>query len=104
MIYLKPHPSWSKVWEGEGFEISPIPLTLPLASNTAYCATAHTRDFDSCLSSRPDNGIQPPDVSNFHKQKKWDKAVIDAEFSHLFSQYSEPYHRVRLLAAAARTP
>ena len=33
-----------RVWEGEGFEISPIPLTLPLASNTAYCATAHTRD------------------------------------------------------------
>jgi len=30
---------------GEGFEISPIPLTLPLASNTAYCATAHTRDM-----------------------------------------------------------
>ena len=26
--------------------------------------------FDSCLSSRADNGIQPPDVSNFHKQKK----------------------------------
>jgi len=24
--------------------MSPIPLTLPLASNTAYCATAHTRD------------------------------------------------------------
>jgi len=44
VIYLKRHPNWSKVWEGEGCEISPIPLTLPLASNTAYCATAHTRD------------------------------------------------------------
>ena len=43
--------------------------------------------FDSCLSSRVDNGIQPPDVSNFHKQKTWDKAVIDAEFNHLLSQY-----------------
>jgi len=44
LIYLKPHPNWSKGLGGEGFEVSPIPLTLPLASNTAYCATAHTRD------------------------------------------------------------
>ena len=44
VVYLKRHPNWSKCWGGEGFEISPIPLTLPLASNTAYCATAHTRD------------------------------------------------------------
>ena len=44
--------------------------------------------FDRCLSSRADNGIQPPDVSNFHKQKKWDKAIIDAEFNHLLSQYT----------------
>ena len=35
--------------------------------------------FDSCLLSHAYNGMQPPDVSNFHKQKKWDKADIDAE-------------------------
>ena len=57
--------------------------------------------FDKCLSTRICNGIQPPVDSDMHKQKKWDKSVIDAEFNHLFSQYSEPYHKARLLAAAA---
>jgi len=28
-----------------GCENGPLPLTLALASNTAYCATAHTRDM-----------------------------------------------------------
>jgi len=45
VMYLKRHPNWSKGLGGEGCEISPIPLTLPLTSNTAYCATAHTRDI-----------------------------------------------------------
>jgi len=31
---LNRHPNWSKGWGVEGCEISPIPLTLPLASNT----------------------------------------------------------------------
>jgi len=44
VIYLKRHPNWSKGLAGEGCKISTIPLTLPLASNTAYCATAHSRD------------------------------------------------------------
>jgi len=43
-IYLKRHPNWCKGLGGKGCEISTIPLTLPLASNTVYCATAHTCD------------------------------------------------------------
>ena len=31
-------------FEGWGCENGPLPLTLALASNTAYCATAHTRE------------------------------------------------------------
>ena len=31
---------------GGGCENGPLPLTLALASNTAYCATAHMRDDD----------------------------------------------------------
>jgi len=42
-----------RVWEGWGCETSPIPLTLPLASNTVYCATTHTRDYASSSSSSP---------------------------------------------------
>jgi len=57
--------------------------------------------FDKCLSTRISNGIQPPVDSDMHKQRKWDKSVIDAEFNHLLSHYSEPYHKARLLAAAA---
>jgi len=57
--------------------------------------------FDKCLSTRISNGIQPPVDSDMHKQRKWDKTVIDAEFNHLLSHYSEPYHKARLLAAAA---
>ena len=52
---------------------------------------------NKCLSTRISNGIQPPVDSDIHKQRKWDKTVIDAEFNH----YSEPYHKARLLAAAA---
>lgn len=40
-------------------------------------------------------------MTKIHKQRKWGKAVVDAEFSHVLSYYSEPYHRARLLAAAA---
>ena len=32
-----------------GCENGPLPLTLALASNTAYCATAHTRDWRVAL-------------------------------------------------------
>ncbi len=57
--------------------------------------------FDNCLKTRTSGGIQPPDDSYIHKQRMWDKAVVDAEYNHLLSRYSEPYHRARLLAAAA---
>jgi len=57
--------------------------------------------FEKCLSARVSNGIQPPVDSDINNQRKWDKTVIDAEFNHLLSQYSEPYHMARLLAAAA---
>ena len=45
VIYLKWHPNWSEGLGGVGVRNSPIPLTLSLASNTAYCATVHTRDY-----------------------------------------------------------
>ena len=44
---------------------------------------------------------QPPVNSDIHKQRTWDKVIVDAEFNDLLSRYSEPYHRARLLAAAA---
>jgi len=31
----------------------PIDFTIPLASNTAYCATAHTRDVSRPIITRP---------------------------------------------------
>jgi len=42
-VYLKRHPNWSKGWGG--CEVSPIPLTLPLAFSTAYYTTTHVRDI-----------------------------------------------------------
>ena len=57
--------------------------------------------FDHCLQTRVNNGTQPPDDSMTHKQKIWDKVVVDGEYNHLLSRYSEPYHKARLLAAAA---
>ena len=57
--------------------------------------------FDHCLQTRVNNGTQPPDDSVTHKQKIWDKIVVDVEYSHLLSRYSKPYHRARLLAVAA---
>jgi len=50
--------------------------------------------------NRVNSKTQPPDDSVTHKQKIWDKTV-DVEYNHLLSRYSEPYHRARLLAAAA---
>ena len=41
-MYLKQYPSGPRVLEGWRYEIWPVPLTLALASNTAYIATAHT--------------------------------------------------------------
>ena len=57
--------------------------------------------FDNCLLTRVDDGTQPPVNSDIHKQRTWDKVVVDAEYNDLLSRYSEPYHRARLLAAAA---
>ena len=44
VIYLSDIEIGPGVWEGRGCEIWPLPLTFALASNTAYCAAAHTRD------------------------------------------------------------
>ena len=49
--------------------------------------------FDSCLLTRVGNGTQPPVDSDSHKQRTWDKVVVDAEYRDLLSRYSEPYHR-----------
>ena len=45
VIYLTWHRNRLRGFGGVGCENGPLPLTLALASNTAYCATAHTRDF-----------------------------------------------------------
>jgi len=45
VIYLTWHRNWLRGFGGVGCENEPLPLTLALASNTAYCATAHTRDI-----------------------------------------------------------
>ena len=41
--------------------------------------------------------------ANLHEcsQRVWDSAVVDQSFQTLFNSQSEPYHRARLLAAAA---
>ena len=57
--------------------------------------------FDNCLLTRVDDGTQPPVNSDIHKQRTWDKVIVELEFNDLLSRYSEPYHRVTLLAAAA---
>jgi len=44
VIYLTWHRNWLRGFGGVGCENGPLPLTLALASNTAYCATAHTRE------------------------------------------------------------
>jgi len=46
VIYLTWHRNWLRGFGGVGCENGPLPLTLALASNTAYCASAHTRDPD----------------------------------------------------------
>jgi len=45
VIYLTWHRNWLRGFGGVGCENGP----LPLASNTAYCATAHTRDDNISL-------------------------------------------------------
>jgi len=44
VIYLAWHRNWFRGFGWVGCEIWLLPLTLALASNTAYCATAHTHD------------------------------------------------------------
>ena len=39
--------------------------------------------------------------SNTHRQRIWDKVVVDSEYDQLLSKYTDPYHRARLLAVAA---
>jgi len=50
---------------------------------------------------RVGSGLASPDDSDAHKQRSWDKAVVDAEFSQLFNKYTEPNNLARLLAAVA---
>jgi len=57
--------------------------------------------YESFLMIRVGSGLALPDDSDAHKQRLWDKAVVDAEFSQLFNKYSEPNHRDRFLAAVA---
>jgi len=51
---------------GVGCENGPLPLTLALASNTAYCATAHMRDKCKKLNSLnmvlEAKGVCPPEL------------------------------------------
>ena len=68
----------------------------------ASCQSSQWRLFDSYLLTRVNNGTQPPADSDSYKHKMWDKVVVDAEYYRdLLSRYSEPYHRARLLVAAA---
>ena len=57
--------------------------------------------YESCLMIRAGSRLASPDDSDAHKQRLWDKAVVDAEFSQLFNKYTAPNHRARLLAAVA---
>ena len=50
---------------------------------------------------RAGSGLALPDDSDTHKQRLWDKAVVDAEFSQLYNKYTDPHHRARPLAAVA---
>ena len=84
-----------------------------LASSAFLASTAGTRKlldqilhgvsqvddeiFDRCLPTRVNNGTQQPVDSDIHKQRTWDKLIVDVEFSDL----SELHHRARLLAVAA---
>ena len=45
VIYLTTSKLVLGFWRGRGCENWPLPLTLALASNTAYCATAHRREY-----------------------------------------------------------
>ena len=44
VIYLTWYRNWLRGFGWVGCENWPLPFTLALASNSAYCATAHTRD------------------------------------------------------------
>ena len=59
------------MWEGRGCEIWPFRLTFALSSNTAYCATAHTPDYDIIISllHRLLNCIQLCDISTISNNK-----------------------------------
>ena len=64
------------------------------------CATDDLAD--TCLTSHVNkySGHQPSGTAQ-SKQRAWDKVVVETEYSLLKSKYVEPYHRARLLAAAA---
>jgi len=53
VIYLTWHWNWLRGFGGVGSENGPLPLTLALASNTAYWAAAHTRDVVSRSYDKP---------------------------------------------------
>jgi len=57
--------------------------------------------YDRCLEARVSTGIDLPDDSDIHRQSRLDKSVVESEYKQLLSRYTDPYHRARLLAAAA---
>ena len=68
------------------------------------CRTDKALDdaFDRCLASQLMKfPMAQPSVSVAGKQREWDKAVVEAEYSNLFNCYNDPIHKARLRAAAA---
>jgi hypothetical protein len=65
-------------------------------------ADSTDEEVDLCLTSRF-NKLQSPSPSGSaaHKQRAWDKLVVDMEYHNLLSSYTDPNHRARLLASAA---
>jgi len=61
----------------------------------------HDDMYDRCLAARVSSGIALPEDSNTHRQRIWDKAVVQSEYDQLLSKYTDPYHRARPLTAAA---
>ena len=65
--------------------------------------TYHVSDdaYDRCLATRVSTGIDLPDDSDTPTQSMLEKSVVESEYNHLLSTYTDPYHRARLLAAVA---
>jgi len=102
VICLTWHRNWLKGFGGVGCENEPLPLTLASASNTAYCATAHTRDIWAIKASfawKMMEISQPKGnkrMQNDIFRKKWLNWVIRPSFRLLLTAEIEsrrPRHR-----------